>query len=118
MLRLPQPDMEEFRLTVTGSSEEMDALDAFCRNYGVATERGVISAYEGVAVTLFAVYITAALELVSQCIAAYHSARTAPLKITYYVPGRGTLVAQDFSLIGVATLLRATDQLHVEDPQP
>ena len=34
-------------------------LEEFCRKYGVATERGVVAAYEGVAVTLFALYITA-----------------------------------------------------------
>ena len=39
--------MEGFRLTVTGSSEEMDVLELFCRQYGVLTERGVVSAYEG-----------------------------------------------------------------------
>jgi hypothetical protein len=66
-------------------------------------------------VTLFAVYITGAIEIVSQCVAAYHGARNAPLKVTYFVPGKGTLVVQDFSLNGVANLLRATDQLHVEE---
>ena len=107
--------MEIFRLTVTGTSEEMNVLEEFCRNYGVATKRGVVSAYEGVAVTLFAVYITAPIEVVSQCIAAYRNAREAPLKTTYYVPDKGTLVVEDFSLNGIAKILRATDQLHVEE---
>jgi hypothetical protein len=107
--------MEGFRLTVTGSSEEMDVLEQFCRNYGVATERGVVSAYEGVAVTLFAVYITAQFDVICQCISAYRSARKAPLKVTYYAPGKGTLLVADFSPDGVAIILRATDQLHVEN---
>jgi len=107
--------MDQFRLTVTGSSEEMDVLEAFCRDYGVATERGVLSTYEGIAVTLFAVYITAAIEIVSQCIAAYHTARAAPLRVTYFVPGQGTVVAKDFSLNGVTQTLRATNQLHIEE---
>jgi len=107
--------MKHFRLTVTGTSDEMDVLEQFCRNYGVATERGVVSAYEGVAVTLFAVYITAAIEIVAQCIVAYRSARKAPLKVTYFVPGKGTLVVEDFSLNAVTKILGATDQLHVED---
>ena len=98
--------MEEFRLTVTGSSEEMDVLEQFCRQCGVATERGVVSGYEGVAVTLYAVYITAGIDVLSQCIAAYRSARKAPLKLTYYVPGKGTLVVKDFSLKAVARILR------------
>ncbi|MGD0261424.1 MAG: hypothetical protein ABSD29_16540 [Verrucomicrobiota bacterium] len=107
--------MEDFRLTVTGSSEEMCLLEEFCRNYGVATERGVVSAYEGVAVTLFAVYITAPIEIVSQCVVAYRSARKAPLKVTFFVPGKGTLLVEDFSLNGLAELLRATGQLHIEN---
>jgi len=107
--------MDQFRLTVTGSSEEMDGLEAFGRNYGVATERGVVSDYEGVAVTLFAVYLTAASEVVAQCIAAYLSARQAPLRITYFVPGQGNRVARDFSLNGVAETLRATDKLHIQE---
>ena len=107
--------MEDFRFTVTGSSEEMDVLAQFCREYGVATERGVVPAYEGVAVTLFAVYITAASEAVSQCLAAYLSARKAPLKVSCFVAGKGTLVVEDFSLEGLAKVLRATGQLHVEN---
>jgi hypothetical protein len=107
--------MEDFRLTITGSSEEMDLLEEFCRNYGVVAERGVVSAYEGVAVTLFAVYITAPIEIVSQCVAAYHSARKAPLKVTCFLPGKGTLPVEDFSLKGVAEILRATGQLHIEN---
>jgi hypothetical protein len=110
--------MDAFRLTVTGSSREMDTLEAFCRNHDVATERGVVSAYEGVAVTLFAVYITAAIETISQCLATYHGARNTPLRVTYYLPGKGTLVVQDFSPTAIAKVLGATDQLHVEDAQP
>ena len=72
--------MEDFRLTVTGSSEEMCLLEEFCRNYGVATERGVVSAYEGVAVTLFAVYITAPIEIVSQCVVATAALEKHPLR--------------------------------------
>ena len=106
--------MDQFRLTVTGSSEEMDVLEQFCRGCAVVTERGVISAYEGVAITLFAVYITAAFEAVSQCIAAYRKARTEPLKVTYDIPGRGTLIVRDFTPDGLAYVLRATDQLHLE----
>jgi hypothetical protein len=109
--------MEDFRLTITGSSEEMDVLDQFCRKYGVATTRGVVSAYEGVAVTLFAVYITARPDILCQCLAAYRVTRKASLKVTYYVSGKGTLVFQDFSPDGVAALLRATDQLHVEEAE-
>ena len=109
--------MEDFRLTVTGSSPEMDALEQFCRQYGVATERGVVSAYEGVAVTLFAVYITARFEVVAKCMAAYRGSREAPLKVTCYVPGRGTVVLHDFSPDGVAAILRAADQLHVENTE-
>ena len=107
--------MEDFRLTVTGSSDEMDVLEQFCRNYSVAAERGVVSAYEGVAVTMFAVYLTARLDVLSQCISAYRSSRKAPLKVTYYAPGKGTLIVVDFSPDGVATILRATDQLHIEN---
>jgi hypothetical protein len=107
--------MEDLRLTVTGSSEEMDMLEEFCRRYGVATERGVVSVYEGVAVTIFAVYITARLDVLSQCLAAYRNTRTAALKLTYYAPGKGTLVMEDFSPEAVAEVLRATDQLHVEE---
>ena len=106
--------MEQYRLTVTGSSEEMDVLEQFCREHAVATERGVVSAYEGVAITLFAVYITVAFEAVSQCIAAYRNARTEPLKATYFIPGRGTLILGDFTPDGLANLLQATDQLHLE----
>jgi hypothetical protein len=107
--------MEEFQLTVTGSSEEMDVLEQFCRKYGVATSRGVVSAYEGVAVTLFAVYITARFDIVCQCMSAYRGSRKAPLKVTYYAPGKGTLVVEDFSPDGVAHILRVTDQLHIEN---
>src|ERR1019366_4287262 len=107
--------MEDFRLTITGSREEMDVLEQFCRQYGVAAERGVVSAYEGVAVVMFAVHITAEPDVLSQCVSAYRSSRKAPLKVTYYAPGRGTLVMEDFSPDGVATILRATDQLHIEN---
>ena len=107
--------MEEFRLTVTGSSEEMDVLEQFCRKYGVVTERGVVSAYEGVAVTMFAVYISAPFDIVSQCISAYRGTRRAPLKVTYFAPGKGTLVLADFSLDAVANILCATDQLHIDN---
>ena len=107
--------MEDFRLTVTGSSEEMDVLELFCRQYGVLTERGVASGYEGVAVTLFAVYITAGIDVLCQCISAYRGTRKAPLKVTYYAPGQGTLVMEDFSPEGVAKVLQAADQLHVEN---
>jgi hypothetical protein len=107
--------MEDFRLTVTGSSQEMDVLEQFCRRYGVATRRGVASAYEGVAVTLFAVYITTRMDILCQCIAAYRDARKAPLNVTYFAPGKGTLVVQDFSPEGIAKILRATDQLHIEN---
>ena len=107
--------MDDFRLTVTGSSEEMDVLEQFCRKYGVATERGVVSAYEGVAVTMFAVYITARFDVVCQCFSAYLDTRKAPLKVTYFAPGKGTLVLADFSLDAVANILCATDQLHVEN---
>jgi hypothetical protein len=107
--------MEDFRLTVTGSSEEVDALEQFCRKYGVATERGVVSACEGVAVIEFAVYITARFDVVCQCISAYLDVRKAPLKVTYSAPGKGTLVMEDFSPEGVAHIMRATDQLHVEN---
>jgi hypothetical protein len=107
--------MEDFRLTVTGSREEMDVLQEFCRNYGVATERGTVSAYEGVAVVMFAVYITALLDVLSQCISAYRGARKAPLKVTYFVKGQGTLVMEDFSPDGVAKVLGATDQLQIEN---
>ena len=107
--------MDDFRLTVTGSSQEMDVLEQFCREYGVATERGVISAYEGVAVIMFAVHITARFDVVCQCFFAYLDARKAPLKVTYFAPGRGTLVMEDSSLDGVANTLCATDQLHVEN---
>jgi hypothetical protein len=93
----------------------MDLLEQFCRQYGLATERGVVSAYEGVAVTLFAVYVTAQLEVLAKCVAAYRGSRKAPLKVTRYVPGRGTVVVDDFSLDGVAAILRDTDQLHVEN---
>ena len=62
---------------VTGSSDVMDVLEQFCRNYSVAAERGVVSAYEGVAVTMFAVYLTARLDVLSQCISAYRSSRKA-----------------------------------------
>ena len=69
--------MEDFRFTVTGSSEEMDVLEQFCRQYGVVAERGVVSAYEGVAVVMFAVHITAQPDVLSQCISAYRSSRKA-----------------------------------------
>ena len=107
--------MEDCRLTVTGSSQQMDALDQFCREYGVATARGVVSAYEGVAVTLFAVYITAPPDALCQCVSAYFGGRTEPLEVTYFAPGKGTRVIQDFSPDGVATVLGATDQLRVEN---
>ena len=107
--------MEDFRLTVTGSSEEMDVLEEFCRKYGVATTRGVVSAYEGVAVTLFAVYIAARLDILCQCLAAYRVTRKTSLKVTYFVPDAGTRVMDDFSPDGVAAILRATNQLHVEE---
>jgi hypothetical protein len=107
--------MGDFRFTVTGSSEEMDVLEQFCRKYGVATERGVVSAYEGVAVTLFAVYITARFDVLCQCISDYRSSRKASLKVTRFAPGKGTLAVEDFSPDGVAKVLRATDQLHIEN---
>jgi hypothetical protein len=107
--------MEDFRLTVTGSSEEMDVLELFCRQYGVLTERGVASGYEGVAVTLFAVYITAGIDVLCQCISAYRRAREASLKVSCFVPGRGTLVTEDFSPEALANLLRATGHLHIEN---
>jgi hypothetical protein len=107
--------MDDFRLTVTGSSEEMDVLEQFCSEYGVATERGVVSAYEGVAVTMFAVCITTGIDVLCQCLSAYRTTRRAPLKVTYFASGKGTLVMQDFSPAGVAKILRTTDQLHVEN---
>ena len=100
---------------MTGSSQEMNVLEEFCRKHEVAVKRGVVSAYEGVAVTLFAVYITGTIEVIAQCIAAYRGARNEPLKVTCYVPGRGTMVVEDFSVNGVAKVLQTTDQLHVEN---
>jgi hypothetical protein len=107
--------MEDFLLTVTGSNEEMDVLEEFCRKYGVAPKHGVVSSYEGVAATMFAVYITAQFDIVCQCIAAYRGTRKAPLKVTHYAPGKGTLVLEDFSSESVAKVLRTTDQLLIEN---
>jgi hypothetical protein len=86
----------------------VDALEQFCRQTGLSTERGLVSGYEGVAVTLFAVYIIAGLEVVARCLAGYHTTRQPSPKVTYFTQATGNVVVQDFSPEGIAKVLRTT----------
>jgi hypothetical protein len=110
--------MDVLRLTITGSSDEIDLLEQFGRQYGLSFERGVVSSYEGMAITLIALHFTAPVEILAQFLAAYHAARQAPLRGTYFLPGKGEVFVRDFTLTGIAAVLRLTAQLHLETNWP
>jgi hypothetical protein len=103
--------MEDIRVTVTGSEQEMDELETFCRKQGVMTERGLISAYDGVAVSVFALHAIARFEVLAQCIAAYGALRATRLRVSYVVPGKGRLTVTDYGFKAVAEVLRQTQEL-------
>ena len=106
--------MEEFRLAVTGATDEIEALEEFCRQYGVMTECRVVSAYEGVAVTVPALHLLGRFEVLAQCIAAYGTTQKPPLKASYFVPQKGHRTVGDYSFEAVAGALRETDQLQLD----
>ena len=103
--------MEDFRVTVTSSAQELDELERFCHRQGVVTERGLVSAYDGVAVSVFGLHAIGTFEVLAQCIAAYGAVQGSKLKVSYVVPGRGRLVAKDYSFKAIAKVLRQTQQL-------
>jgi hypothetical protein len=106
--------MEDIRVTVSGSAQEMDELERFCRKHGVMTERGFISAYDGVAVSVLALHAIASFDVLAQCIAAYGAIPGAPLRVSYFVPGKGNRVVEDYSVETVAEVLRQTQELSFE----
>lgn len=106
--------MEEFRLTITGAPTEIDALEGFCRERGVTTERGLVQVYEGIAVTVFALHVIGPFEVLAQCIAAYGANQKPPLKASYSVPKHGQRVVGDYSFEAVARVLRETGRLHFD----
>jgi hypothetical protein len=106
--------MEDYRVTITGSTEEIEVLEQLWRSNGVATKRGIVSSYEGVAVTAFAIHATAPLEFLAQCIAAYGTVQGSPLTVSYFVPGKGRRIIKDYSLEAVADVLRQTQELCFE----
>ena len=103
--------MDDFRVTVTGSAQEMDELERFCRKHGVVTERGLLSSYEGVAVTVFALHAIGSFNVVAQCIAEYGAAQGPGLKMSYVVPGKGHMKPAGYSFKAIAEVLRETQQL-------
>jgi hypothetical protein len=105
--------MEEFRLAITGAAGELDALEEFCREYGVATERGLVPAYEGIAVSGFALHVIGRFEVLAQCIAAYGK-QNPPLTASYCAPKKGHRVIGDYSFEAVARALHETGQLHFD----
>jgi hypothetical protein len=106
--------MEEFRLTITGATGEIEALEEFCRAHGITTERRLIQVYEGIAVNVFALQVIGRFEVLAQCIAAYGASQKPALKASYIVPKQGRRVMGDYSFEGVARALRETGQLHFD----
>ena len=108
--------MEDFRVTVTGAPEELDELERFCSGRGIMTERGIVSAYDGVAVSGFALHATARLDVLAEGIAAYGAGQQPALRVRYFVPGRGNLIIADYSVATVAEVLRQTQELSFDRP--
>ena len=55
--------MDEFRLSVTGSATEINALEEFCRSQGVETKRGATSANDANGIVMFALFLIAKFDL-------------------------------------------------------
>ena len=106
--------MEDFRLTVTGATDEVEELEQYLRKCGVVTEHGLVSSYEGVAVSVFALYAIGTLEVLAQCVADHGSAKKPRLKVSYFISGKGQRTFKDYTFAEVAEVLRATRELHIE----
>src|SRR5271169_3247579 len=110
--------MADIRLTITGPTGVMEELDQFFRKSGVLTESGLVSSYEGVAVTVFGLHAVGSLDVLAQCIAAYGNANKPSLKASYFIPGKGPQILKDFPFKAVAEVLRKTQELHIERDNP
>jgi hypothetical protein len=106
--------MGEFRVAVTGGTEEIDALEQFCVERGLESERGVVSEYEGVAVSVLALFVSGTFEEVVQGIAAYGASQPPPFNARYFVSQKGHQVIKDYRLETVAEVLSQTEQLHFD----
>ena len=109
-----QISREYFRLKITGSFKEQAVLEQFCRLHGVRTERAVVTEYEGVAVTVLALYVSGSTDGLSRCLADFRCARRLS-PVSYVVPGRGQVSVADHSAEGMAKVLRETEDLHLEE---
>ena len=106
--------MEDFRLTLTGPTDEMEELDQHLRKCGILTEHGLVSSYEGVAVSVFALHAIGRLEVLAQCIAEYGNAKKPRLKVSCFISGEGHRTLTDYTFAEVAEVLHATRELHIE----
>ena len=104
--------MENFRVTATGAPEEMEDLEQHFRKCGLHTEHGLVSSYEGVAVTVFALHAVGRMEAVAQSVAEYGEARKGRLKVTYFASGKGRQTLEDYTFASVAAVLRETQELN------
>jgi hypothetical protein len=108
--------MNDFRVTLTGPAYLLDALEAVFRTCGIATERGLESSYDGVAVSVPALYAVASREVLARCISAHRLQEKAPHKVTYFVSGKGSRVIQDYSAPAIAAALAQAQHLSYEVP--
>jgi hypothetical protein len=106
--------MNEFRVTLTGSADLLDALETLFRTCGVVTERGVVSSYDRVAVSAPAVHAVASRDVLARCISAYGVGQKAPHKVTYFLPGKGFHTVKDYSFNAIAEVLGQTEELCLE----
>jgi hypothetical protein len=103
--------MNEFRVTVTGSADLLDGLETIFRTCGVVTERGMVSSYDGVAVSAPALHATASRDALARCISAYGIGQNTPYRVTYFVPGKGSQIVKDYSFKAIAEVLGQTEEL-------
>ncbi len=104
--------MENFRVTATGAPEEVEELEQHFRKCGLLTEHGLVSSYEGVAVTVFALHAVGRMEAVAQCLAEYGEARKGRLKVTYFAPGKGQQTVKDYAYASILAVLKETQELN------
>jgi hypothetical protein len=106
--------VNEFRVTLTGAADLLDTLETLFRTCGVATERGFVSSYDGVAVSAPALHAVASRDVLAQCISTYGMGRRVSRKVTYFVPEKGSLFVRDYSFNAIAEVLGQTQELCLE----
>ncbi len=107
--------MVTLRLSVTGSAESLDALEAFCQHEGIEVQRGASAANDRTAQLLVVLYIIAKFDVIPKCISAFMRNRKRPPKFTRFIEGKGFVEFEGYSPEEIAKILSKTDEFHIED---